>query len=76
MDEAAERRRRRQGWKVHVSRSFAEADDYDVDFWLGVPVDERAAMTWQLSWELHQIAHPGVSHEPRLRRSATRLTRR
>jgi hypothetical protein len=73
--DAAQRRARRAAWKVNLFRTFAEADAYDVDYWLSVPVGERAALTWQLSWELHQLAHPDQVHEPRLRRSAARLTR-
>jgi hypothetical protein len=76
VDLAAQRRKRRASWKVNVFRTFAEADAYDVEYWLSVPIEERAALTWELSRELHQIAHPDQVHEPRLRRSAVRITGR
>ena len=31
-----------------------------------IPVDERAEFVWQLSLELHTLAHPGRPYEPRL----------
>jgi hypothetical protein len=50
-------------------------EDYDVLFWDRLPVDERAEAVWNLSKELHAIAHP-ETHERRLPRSAYRLERR
>jgi hypothetical protein len=39
-------------------------------------VSERARVTWELSEELHKIAHPDEPHESRLSRSTAVVTRR
>lgn len=61
-------------------RSWSEADDYDVLFWDAIPVNERMRAVWELSLELHLLAHPDQSpdqsHEPRLSRSVAVITRR
>jgi len=57
-------------------RSWSEADDYDVLFWDAIPVNERMRAVWELSLELHLLAHPDQSHEPRLSRSVAVVTRR
>ena len=73
---AAERKAARASWEGRVFRGgWEEMADYDALFWERLPVDERAEAVWQLSKELHPIAHP-ETHEPRLPRSAYRLERR
>jgi len=75
---AAERRAARASWEVRVFRgaaAFDDADKADEEFWLRIPVDERAGVVWELSQELFALAEP-ESVERRLPRSAFRLTRR
>jgi hypothetical protein len=74
--DAAARREARKQWQTHVFRTWDEADEQDALFWSAIPVDERARVTWELSEELHRIAHPDEPHEPRLSRSAAVITRR
>ena len=45
-------------------------------FWLLIPCNDRARVTWELSEELHRIANPNEPHESRLRRSVAVVTRR
>lgn len=62
----AERRAARAHWEVTVTRpatrsdaspaSGALSDDHDDLYWTRVPVDERAALTWNLSKELYLLA--------------------
>lgn len=66
----------RANWRGHVFRTWEEADAFDVDFWLSIPIDERARVTWELSRELWAVAHPDEPHEPRLSRSTVVVTRR
>jgi hypothetical protein len=75
VDDAA-RREARKSWRSHVFRSWEEAAEYDALFWNAIPVGERARVTWELSEELHKIAHPDEIHEPRLSRSVAVVTRR
>jgi hypothetical protein len=75
---AEERRAARANWEIRVFRgdaAFDEADEADEEFWLRIPVDERARAVWELSQELFALAEPD-SIERRLPRSAFRLTRR
>ena len=48
------RRAARAGWEVAVMRE--PDDDADDLYWLRVPRDERARLTWDLSRELYSIA--------------------
>ena len=74
--DAAERKAARASWEGRVFRGgWEEMAEYDALFWDRLPVDERAEAVWELSKELHAIAHP-ETHEPRLPRSAYRLERR
>ena len=72
---AAERKAKRATWTTRIVRSQEEADALDVSFWLAIPEADRARVTWELSEELHRIAHPDEPYEPRLSRSVTRVTR-
>ena len=75
MDAAARREARKQ-WRAHVFRTWEEAEELDILFWTAIPIEERARVTWELSEELHRVAHPDEPHEPRLSRSTARVTRR
>ena|SRR5258708_2106838 len=73
---AAERRAARASWEGRVFRNgWEEMADFDALFWDRLPVGERAEAVWELSKELHAIAHP-ETHERRLPRSAYRVERR
>jgi hypothetical protein len=73
---AAERKAARSSWEARVFRNgWQEMADYDALFWERIPVDARAQAVWDLSQELHAIAHP-EAHERRLPRSAYVLERR
>jgi hypothetical protein len=73
---AAERKAARARWDARVFRGgWEEMTDYDALFWDRIPVEERAEAVWELSKELHAIAHP-ETHERRLPRSAYRVERR
>jgi hypothetical protein len=74
--DAAARREARKQWKGQIFRTWEEAEAFDAQFWLSIPIDERASITWQLSEELHRLANPNEPHEPRLRRSVAVVTRR
>lgn len=53
----AARRAARAGWESSVRRAPASGDDAADDlYWLRVPVDERAQLTWDLSREQYSIA--------------------
>ena len=59
MDAASLRRAARANWEIDVQRPEDDAgksDDDDCRFWLRVPVAERAALTWDLSRELFELA--------------------
>jgi hypothetical protein len=74
--DAAARREARRHWQAHVFSTWEDAAEYDALFWNAIPVGERARATWELSQELHEIAHPDEPHEPRLSRSVAVVTRR
>jgi hypothetical protein len=76
VDEAATRRAARASWRGHVFHTWEEAEEFDVAFWLAIPVRDRARVTWELSREMWAIAHPDELHEPRLSRSIASITRR
>jgi hypothetical protein len=73
-----ERRQARANCEVRIFRSGDEsvARESDALYWERIPIDQRAEFVWQLSVELHRLAHPTEDHEPRLPRSATRVVRR
>ncbi len=79
MSSAAEQRRAaRANWSTNVFRgehAWREMAEADEEFWLRIPVDERAQVVWELSRELFSLSEP-ESVERRLPRSAFRLTRR
>jgi hypothetical protein len=73
---AAERKAARARWESRVFRDGWEPmADYDALFWDRIPIEARADATWELSKELHEIAHPEM-HERRLPRSAYCVERR
>ena len=73
---AAERKAARASWEGRVFRNgWEEMADFDALFWDRLAVEERAEAVWELSKELHAIAHP-ETHERRLPRSAYRVERR
>jgi hypothetical protein len=74
--DAAARRQARSKWRVEVFHSWEEADEADVRFWLAIPKEDRARVTWELSEELFRLAHPDDTHESRLSRSVAVVTRR
>jgi hypothetical protein len=51
-------RARRAAWESSVRRDPLSADEQDEDdlYWLRVPVDQRAALVWDLSRELYILA--------------------
>ena len=75
--DAADRRKARAAWSGQVFRSWEEAEAFDAAYWLRIPVEDRARVAWELSLEMHRLAHPDEpDHEPRLSRSVARITRR
>jgi hypothetical protein len=75
---AEERRAARAQWEVSVFRGDGAQADMaaaDEEFWLRIPIDERAGVVWELSRELFMLAE-STSAERRLPRSAFCLTRR
>jgi hypothetical protein len=75
----------RASWETRIVREpFSEAEyDADARFWDRIPVDERAAATWELSKELHLLiarnAGKSVTEadlERRLPRASCRVERR
>jgi hypothetical protein len=72
------RRRARAHAEVRVFRPGDEQVQADADalYWDRIPVDERAEFVWQLSLELHGLAHPEAHYEPGLSRSIARIVRR
>lgn len=77
-DAAEARRRARASWTVRVFQPGEEqaAAVADALFWDAVPVAERAALVWQLSREMYELAFPGAENERRLPRSAFCVVRR
>jgi hypothetical protein len=77
MSPAEARRAARASWSAQVFRdggldSMTEADD---EFWLRIPVDQRARVVWELSEELFALSKP-ENRERRLPRSAFGIVRR
>ena len=53
------RRAARASWEISISRGAPESADGEQEdelYWLRVPMDERAKLTWDLSRELYAIA--------------------
>jgi hypothetical protein len=50
------RRAARANWEVTVSREVGDSPEEDELYWLRVPRDERAQLTWDLSRELYALA--------------------
>jgi hypothetical protein len=72
----AARKAARASWESRVFRDgWEEMAAYDALFWDRIPVDARAEAVWELSRELHAVAHP-ETHESRLPRSAFGVVRR
>jgi hypothetical protein len=74
MEDAARRREARKVWRGHVFHTWEDAEEFDARFWDAIPVDERARVTWELSEELHKLAHPDEPYDPRLSRSVAVVT--
>jgi hypothetical protein len=74
--DAAARREARKNWRARIFHTWEEAEEHDARFWNAIPLSERARVTWELSEELHKIAHPDEPHESRLSRSIAVVTRR
>jgi len=69
--------RRRATWTFGRDEDFAAAEDADIDFWLTIPMEERAAFAWQLSEEVYGwLSESHGEAERRLPRSALRIIRR
>jgi hypothetical protein len=78
MSDAVEARRAsRRNWTIRVFRGSdsAELEKADDEFWLAVPIDERAQVVWELSEEAFALAEPDT-RERRLPRSAFSVVRR
>ena len=71
------RRLARANAEVRVFRPGEEeaAADADALYWTRIPMDERATFVWQLSLEMHELAHPDTRREPGLSRSVARIIR-
>lgn len=56
--DAAARRTARAGWQIAITRGTDTGADGASDelYWLRIPRDERARLTWDLSRELYSLA--------------------
>ena len=72
-EERAERRRRT--WTGGVARSFEEADEMDLEFWMNATPAERLRGVTQLVFEMHEWAGDGGS-PPRLQRAVGGVRKR
>jgi len=79
---AESRRAARANWSVQVFRdsgpgglAASEMADADAEFWLRIPLEERARVVWELSEELFALSEP-ENRERRLPRSAFSIVRR
>jgi hypothetical protein len=72
------RKAARANAEVRVFRAGDKEAEADADalYWDRIPVDRRAQFVWELSLEMHALAHPDQPYDPRLSRSTTRLTGR
>jgi hypothetical protein len=78
MSSPAERiARRRATWTFARDVDAQEAEDADIDFWLRIPIEERAIVAWELSEEVYGwLGDSDGEAERRLPRSALRIIRR
>jgi hypothetical protein len=78
MASAAERiAHRRAAWTFGRDTDARSAEDADIDFWLRIPIDERAIVAWELSEEVYGwLGDSDGEAERRLPRSALRVIRR
>ena len=53
---AETRRAARASWEIELTRDGSTQDEEDDLYWLRVPRDERARLTWDLSRELYSLA--------------------
>lgn len=76
--DAERRKAARAHAEVRVFRAGEQEAEADADalYWDRIPVAERAQFVWQLSLEMHALAHPDQPYDPRLSRSVARITRR
>jgi len=72
------RKAARANAEVRVFRAGEKEAEADADalYWDRIPVDMRAQFVWELSLEMHALAHPDQPYDPRLSRSIARLTGR
>ena len=77
MSTAESRRLARAGWSGRVFRGNTQSEmaEADTEFWLRIPLDQRARAVWELSEELFALAEP-ENRERRLPRSAFGIVRR
>lgn len=74
--------RRRERWADARGIVFRPGDDpkrledFDTDFWLAIPVDERMDAVWDLSARMWKLANGGSLPEPGLCRSIASVRRR
>lgn len=69
------RKAARANAEVRVFRTGDREAEADADalYWDRIPVDERAQFVWELSLEMHALAHPNQPYDPRLSRSTARI---
>jgi hypothetical protein len=69
--------RRRSTWTFARDAKAQATEDADIDFWLRIPVEERAIVAWELSEEVYGwLSDSHDEAERRLPRSALRILRR
>jgi hypothetical protein len=69
--------RRRTTWTFARSADAPGADDADIEFWLQIPIEERAIIAWELSEEVYGwLGDSDGEAERRFPRSALRIIRR
>ena len=69
--------RRRATWTFARGANAQAAEDTDIDFWLRIPIEERAIVACQLSEEVYGwLSDSHGEAERRLPRSALRIHRR
>ena len=78
MASSAERiARRRATWTFAREADGQSAEDADIEFWLRIPMGERAIVAWELSEEVYGwLDESHGEAERRLPRSALRIVRR
>jgi len=69
--------RRRATWSFGRDDDVSATEEADIDFWLSIPMSERAVAAWQLSDEVYGwLSESHGEIERRLPRSALRIIRR